>query len=75
MLYNQRPYIYMGIGVVGLLMGKHSKLALICGLILFGCGIFVYFMRKTHKEQKDQLNARHAQLTKDFQDKKNNNKL
>lgn len=70
MFYNQRPYIYMGVGAIGLLMGKESKLALICGLVLVGCGVFVFFMRKTHQEQKNQLNARHSQLTKDLQNKK-----
>ncbi len=70
MLYNQRPYIYMGIGVIGLLMGRESKLALVCGIVLLGCGGFVYFMRKTHQEQKSELDARHSQLTKEIQKKK-----
>jgi hypothetical protein len=61
----------MGIGAVGLLMGKESKLALVCGIVLMGCGVFVYFMRKSHQDQKDQLNARHSQLSKDIQNKKN----
>lgn len=69
MFYNQRPYIYMGIGVIGLLMGKESKLALVCGLVLLGCGLFVFYMRKAHQDQKNDLNIRHAQLTKELQKK------
>lgn len=72
MFYEQRPYIYMGIGIIGLFLGKDSKLAMICGLVLFGCGAFVFYMRKTHQDQKDQLNAKHSQLTKDFQNNKKN---
>lgn len=70
MFYNQRPFIYMGVGIVGLFLGKESKLALICGIVLLGCGAFVLFMRKAHQGQKEDLNVRHSHLTKEIQRKK-----
>jgi hypothetical protein len=71
MLYRQRPYIYVIFGIVGLSMAKQSKMAAICGLVLVGCGLLVFFMRKSHQEETEKLNVKHHQLSKEIQKKKN----
>jgi hypothetical protein len=70
MIYRLRPYIYLVIGVIGLILGKDSKLALVSGLVLVGCGIAVIFMRKSYQEENQRLNIRHAQLSKEIEKKK-----
>ena len=73
MFYKQRPYIYVGIGVVSLIVYRqfHSKIALISGFILIICGALVYLFRKSHQEQREKLQSHHDKLTKEI--KKNNN--
>lgn len=75
MFYNQRPYIYAVLGIIGLLFSKQSKLAGICGLILLACAYIVYEMRKSNQKIQDEFDEKHSALTEKINKDKNKTTL
>jgi hypothetical protein len=50
-LYEQRPFIYMGLGVITLAFGKSSRVALGSGILLILIGCYVYVLRKEYRKK------------------------
>lgn len=61
--YEERPYIYAVVGLIALFFSKHSKLALISGLVLVLCAALILFLRKMHRSRMGKLKKKHDQFT------------
>lgn len=70
--YEERPYLYMVGGLIATLFYKQSTLALCSGLLLIACGIWVYILRRTHRNQNVNLGNQHNEFTKKVQENKKN---
>ena len=63
LFYNERPYIYAFLGIVGFAFAKQSKLALVCGLVLLACSFIVFKLRKRYQIRQAELLKKHGSLT------------
>ncbi len=71
--YEERPYAYAVIGGIALLFSKNSQLAMISGIILVSCAVFILFLRKLHRSRLSEVNKKHQQFSE--QKKKNSVKF
>jgi hypothetical protein len=70
--YNERPYIYIGIGFIGILFSGKSKIGIFSCLVLVACGAYILYLRHTNKERMDNLKHLHSKLSGQQKDKNSN---
>lgn len=71
--YNERPYIYIAIGLIGIFFSGKSKIGILSCLILVGCGAYIAYLRHTNKERMDNLKNLHSKLSQQQHRDKNSN--
>lgn len=70
--YNERPYIYIVIGLLGIFFSGKSKIGIFSALILVACGTYIAYLRHTNKERMQNLKNLHSKLSQQQQDKNSN---
>jgi hypothetical protein len=70
--YNERPYIYIAIGIIGIIFSGKSKIGILSALILVGCGVYIAYLRHINKERMDNLKHLHSKLSNQQRDKNSN---
>ena len=70
--YNERPYIYIVVGIIGMFFSGKSKIGIFSSLVLVACGAYIAYLRHTNKERMDNLKNLHSKLSQQQQDKNSN---
>lgn len=70
--YNERPYIYIAIGLLGIFFSDKSKIGIFSALVLVGCGVYILYLRHTNKERMQHLKGLHSKLSQQQRDKNSN---
>lgn len=70
--YNERPYIYIAIGLFGAFFSDKSKIGILSCLILVGCGAYIIYLRQANKQRMGNLKNLHSKISQQQRDKNSN---